>query len=76
VSVFIRPDKAKLVPVTPGKMRGVVVSSRFVGQKTRLVVRLSEDALIKLELPTGSRDPGESVGVDLSPDELMLFREA
>jgi putative spermidine/putrescine transport system ATP-binding protein len=73
VSVFFRPDKPSLAPVAPGRMRGTVVSKRFIGQKTRLVVRLSEGASIKLELAEGSYNLGETVGVDLPPEELLLF---
>ncbi|MDR1677404.1 MAG: ABC transporter ATP-binding protein [Deltaproteobacteria bacterium] len=73
VSVYFRPDKPKLAPVEPGRMRGTVVSKRFIGQKTRLVVRLSEETSIKLELPTSPCLPGETVGVDLPAEDLLLF---
>jgi putative spermidine/putrescine transport system ATP-binding protein len=73
VSVYFRPDKPSLAPVAPGRMRGTVVSKRFIGQKTRLVVRLSEGASIKLELNEGSYNLGETVVVDLPPEEILLF---
>jgi putative spermidine/putrescine transport system ATP-binding protein len=76
VSVFFRPDKPRLGPVEPGGLKGTVVSSRFVGHKTRLVVRLEEESLIKLELSESRYGPGESVGVHLPPEELFLFAEA
>ncbi|MDR0622362.1 MAG: ATP-binding cassette domain-containing protein [Deltaproteobacteria bacterium] len=73
VIVYFRPDKPTLAPVEPGRMRGTVVSRRFVGQKTRLVVRLYEEITIKLELPNSSHSPGETVGVHLPPEELLVF---
>jgi putative spermidine/putrescine transport system ATP-binding protein len=76
VSVFFRPDKPRLGPVEPGRMHGTVVSSRFIGQKTRLVVHIEEETFIKLELSGKSYLPGEDVGVDLPPEELLLFAEA
>jgi putative spermidine/putrescine transport system ATP-binding protein len=76
VSVFFRPDKPKVVPVSPGTMRGTVVSKRFIGRKTRLVVRLTGETLIKLELQGSTFGPGEDVGVELPPEELLLFAEA
>ncbi|MDR2386880.1 MAG: ABC transporter ATP-binding protein [Deltaproteobacteria bacterium] len=106
VSVYFRPDQPKLAPIVPGRVRGTVVSKRFVGQKIRLVVRLSEEISIKLELPSlsmgpgqpsklenfdhgldsgqalkfeaygGSHEPGQTVGVYLPPEELLLFSKA
>ncbi|MDR2443293.1 MAG: ABC transporter ATP-binding protein [Deltaproteobacteria bacterium] len=76
VNVYFRPDKPTLAPVAPGRMRGIVVSKRFIGQKTRLVVRLSEESSIKLDLPLSPYGPGEIVGVDLKPEELLLFAQA
>ncbi|MDR2302949.1 MAG: ABC transporter ATP-binding protein [Deltaproteobacteria bacterium] len=106
VSVYFRPDKPKLAPIVPGRVRGTVISKRFVGQKIRLVVRLSEEISIKLELPSvsvgpngspklenaagfgdstealkfeaygGSHEPGQTVGVYLPPEELLLFSKA
>ncbi|MDR2368716.1 MAG: ABC transporter ATP-binding protein [Deltaproteobacteria bacterium] len=76
VSVYFRPDKPSLAPVAPGRMRGTLVSKRFIGQKTRLVVRLAGGASIKLELAGSPHNPGETVGVDLPPEELLLFAPA
>jgi putative spermidine/putrescine transport system ATP-binding protein len=76
VNVYFRPDRPKLAPIEPGRMRGTVVSKRFIGQKTRLVVRLSEETSIKLELPASPCLPGETVGVELPAEDLLLFASA
>lgn len=75
VNVYFRPDKPKLASVKPGRMRGTVVSKRFAGQKTRMVVRLSDETSVKLELSGSSCAPGETVGVDLPLNELLLFTQ-
>jgi putative spermidine/putrescine transport system ATP-binding protein len=51
VSVFFRPDRPRLAPAGGAGMRGTVVSSRFAGGKTRLLVRLELD--LELELDGG-----------------------
>jgi putative spermidine/putrescine transport system ATP-binding protein len=77
VSVFFRPDQPRLAEVGPGRLKGRVVSSRFMGGATRLVVALDSSDRVKLELP-GGHDirAGLQVGLELSPDSLTLFDEA
>jgi putative spermidine/putrescine transport system ATP-binding protein len=76
VSVFFRPDKPIVGEPAPGRMRGTVVSSRFVGRKTRLVVRVGDGEVIKLEHSGGGYSPGDMVGVEIPPEELRLFAPA
>jgi putative spermidine/putrescine transport system ATP-binding protein len=76
-SVFFRPGKATLAEAAPGRLRGRVVSSRFLGGATRLVVGLDERHRVKMELPgTFEIQAGAEVGLELAPEALMLFEEA
>ena len=81
VDVYFRPDQAKLAggsSQTPyGRMRGEVITAHFLGEKTRLVVKVgegSEESLIKLELPSSETvSTGSSLEIALAPESLMLF---
>ncbi|MDR1109798.1 MAG: ABC transporter ATP-binding protein [Deltaproteobacteria bacterium] len=76
VSVYFRPDKPRLAEIAPGRMSGKVVSSRFVGGVTRLVVALEGGQRLKMELPGSAHVPsGSTVGVELPLDELKIFPE-
>jgi ABC-type Fe3+/spermidine/putrescine transport system ATPase subunit len=76
VAVFFRPDQPRLAEAAPGRLRGRVVSSRFLGGVTRLVVGLDSSDRVKLELP-GGHDirAGVQVGLELGPESLVLFEE-
>ncbi|MDR1274903.1 MAG: ATP-binding cassette domain-containing protein [Candidatus Accumulibacter sp.] len=77
VSVFFRPNQARAAPLVPGRMRGRVVSAHFLGEKTRLVVWIAEETLIKMEIPPGETiPPGREIGVKLLPESLLLFGDA
>ena len=77
ISVFFRPDKPRLAQAGPGRLGGKVISSRFMGGTTRLVVGLGDDARIKLELRgVGDFRPGDEVGLELPPEALILFEDA
>jgi putative spermidine/putrescine transport system ATP-binding protein len=77
VSVFFRPNQAQAAPLAPGRMRGTVVTAHFLGEKTRLVVQIGEDTLIKLELSSSETiPPGSEIGVELFPEALLLFGDA
>jgi putative spermidine/putrescine transport system ATP-binding protein len=77
VSVYFRPDKPRLAEAGPGRLRGKVVSSRFVGGTTRLVVALEDDQRLKMELPASAHvQSGALVGVELPLDGLLVFRDA
>lgn len=81
VNAYFRPDQAKLAKDdaanAPGRMRGDVITAHFLGEKTRLVVKVGEgeqESLIKMELPSAETvTPGMTIGIDLSPESLMLF---
>ncbi|MDR2612073.1 MAG: ABC transporter ATP-binding protein [Deltaproteobacteria bacterium] len=75
VSVFFRPDRARLGPAAPGRISGTVVSSRSAGLKTRLAIRLEGGEIVKLEMEASPWAPGEAVGVELPPEELHLFAD-
>jgi hypothetical protein len=50
------------------------VSSRFAGEKTRLLVRLGLESYIKVELAgLEAVQVGADVGVELPPESLLLF---
>jgi ABC-type Fe3+/spermidine/putrescine transport system ATPase subunit/ABC-type spermidine/putrescine transport system permease subunit II len=80
VDAYFRPDQAKLAKDdatnVPGRIRGNVITAHFLGEKTRLVVEIGESGqLIKVELPSSETVlPGTSIGIDLVPESLMLFR--
>ncbi|MDL2271888.1 ATP-binding cassette domain-containing protein [Desulfovibrio sp. OttesenSCG-928-I05] len=81
VEAYFRPDQARLAKdgpdSKPGRLWGDVITAHFLGEKTRLVVKVGEegeDSLIKLELPSSETVvPGARIGIDLAPESLMLF---
>jgi putative spermidine/putrescine transport system ATP-binding protein len=74
VVAFFRPDRARLVEPAPGRMQGEVITTHFLGEKTRLVVQIGEESLIKLELPSAaSITSGERVGIALPEESVMVF---
>jgi putative spermidine/putrescine transport system ATP-binding protein len=76
VTVFFRPDQAKPAESAPGRMQGTVLTSHFLGERTRLVVQVGDDVLVKLELPSADTvAPGDAVALDFAPASLMLFGE-
>lgn len=77
VVAFFRPEKASLDfgDSSPDVPCGEVVTSHFLGDRTRVSIALDEDTLIKIDL-SGKQDPiakGTRVGVRLHSDALMLF---
>jgi hypothetical protein len=57
-------------------MQGTVLTAHFLGERTRLVVQVGDDALVKLELPSADTvAPGAAVALDFAPASLMLFGE-
>lgn len=81
VNAYFRPDQARLakddLADAPGRIRGDVITAHFLGEKTRLVVKVGEgeqESLIKMELPSAETVcPGMTIGIDLAPESLMLF---
>jgi putative spermidine/putrescine transport system ATP-binding protein len=77
VSVFFRPDRPRLAPAGLAGMRGTVVSSRFVGAKTRLLVKVERESFIRIELSGADHVRiGSDVGVEVPPESLFLFEAA
>jgi putative spermidine/putrescine transport system ATP-binding protein len=75
VSVFFRPDRARICQANNGGMNGTVVSSHFIGRMVRMVVNV-EDNLLKLELPARDRArPGSLIGVEVPPEAIFMFGE-
>ena len=77
VAIFFRPDRAALAPASQGLVSGKVISSKFLGGVTRLVVGIGDEVRIKMELADAEGvKAGTEIGLDLSPESLMVFEEA
>lgn len=67
VDVLIRPESLRLAPADHGA--GIVTTRTFLGQLTRVAVRLGGDAPVLVDQPSdvaATLDPGASVDVALA----------
>ncbi len=55
VAAYFRPDQARLTEPGEGRLCGEVITAHFLGEKTRLVVQVGKESLVKLELPSSAR---------------------
>ncbi len=81
VMAFFRPEKARLIfdDSTPDVLRGTVLASHFLGDKTRVSILFNEaneeESIIKVDM-LGQQQAlakGTRVGVNLTAESLMLF---
>ncbi len=71
IDVVIRPEDIKIVSPEAGMMRGVVDSVGFIGVHYEIVVDCGEHEY--LVHSTGKAEPGQSVGLTLTPDDIHIM---
>jgi len=76
VNVFFRPEQARPAESAPNRPQGRVITSHFLGEKSRLVVEIDNDFLVKVELPsTYAFASGADISLDFAPESLLLFED-
>ena len=78
VRVLVRPGDVRVSPDRPGDLAGTVLTHSFLGPVTRLVVRLPDSTLVRVDVPSeqaGSTPPGSEVQLAVDPAAAMLAQE-
>ncbi|HEY2996742.1 MAG TPA: ABC transporter ATP-binding protein [Methylomirabilota bacterium] len=74
VEVLFRPERARVVEAGAGGLAGRVLTSFFLGDRTRLVVEGVSDAPLIVEAGAGQQfRAGEPVHVAIDPDALLTL---
>jgi len=74
VEVLFRPERARVVEAGAGGLAGRVLTSFFLGDRTRLVVEGVSDAPLIVEAGAGQQfRVGEPVHVAIDPDALLTL---
>jgi ABC-type Fe3+/spermidine/putrescine transport system ATPase subunit len=72
--VLFRPERARLVEAPEGALTGRLLTSFFLGDRTRLVVEGVGEAPLILEASAGREfRPGQAVHVAIDPDALLTL---
>jgi ABC-type Fe3+/spermidine/putrescine transport system ATPase subunit len=76
VLVLARPESLRLGAEGDGRVRGVVISRRFIGPTAHFTVRTDGGAVVEVAALAGAAREGDRVGIEPAGTGLHLFPAA
>lgn len=75
IDVVIRPEDVKIVSADAGQLRGEVQSVGFIGVHYEMQIE-TEDGYTYLVHSTAKAEEGETVGLNIWPDEIHIMKKS